>query len=414
MGNSCSEGVGRKRQGTKFRWADPYNLCMSDVDLTVHGGGPVGLAMALSMARLGRPVRLVSSAPPSPTSASSLHAGADLRTYALSADSVALLQALKVWEALPADAKTPVHDMVVYGDERSESSALPATLRFSAWQQALSELNWIVDAAALDEALSRAAQFSPHLSVVSADSPLASKDVALRVFADGKDSDARRALGVAVDRQDYGHWAVGARLRSDRPHAGTARQWFGSPEVLALLPFDRPLAAQSYGLVWSVPQARAQALLALPDSAFEAALAAATEGRAGALTLEGERAAWPLRVQRAQTWCGPGWVLLGDAAHVVHPLAGQGLNLGLADVASLSRVLAQAESWRSLGDEKLLRRHVRQRWIATEAMMGLTDGLWHLFAAEHPLARQARNQGLRLLEQISPLKRWLVRQATHS
>ena len=380
---------------------------MSDVDLTVHGGGPVGLAMALAMARLGRKVRLVVSSEPEPR-------GPDLRTYALSADSVALLQSLKVWDALPTDARTPVHDMWVFGDEVSDATAERATLRFSAWQQALNELNWIVDAAALDDVLRQAAQFAPHLSRVAADSPQAAQAAPLHVFADGKDSTARRALQVAVDRQDYGHCAVGARLSSDRPHAGLARQWFGSPEVLALLPFDRPLPGHSLGLVWSVPQARAQALMDLTPADFEAALAEATGGVAGTLSLQGERAAWPLRLQRAQTWCGPGWVLVGDAAHVVHPLAGQGLNLGLADVSSLSQILAQAESWRSLGDEKLLRRHVRQRWLATQAMMSVTDGLWHLFAADHPLARLLRNQGLRLLEQASPLKRWLVQQAVHS
>ena len=380
---------------------------MSDVDLTVHGGGPVGLAMALAMARLGRKVCLVASAE-APASRP------DLRTYALSADSVALLQSLKVWDALPAEARTPVHDMWVFGDEASDAQGERATLRFSAWQQARSELNWIVDAAALDEVLRRAAQFAPHLSVVRADSPQATQAVALHVFADGKDSVARQALQVAVDRQDYGHCAVGARLISDRPHAGLARQWFGSPQVLALLPFDRPQPGHSYGLVWSVPQAQARALMDLSPADFEAALAEATGGVAGSLSLQGERAAWPLRLQRAQAWCGPGWVLVGDAAHVVHPLAGQGLNLGLADVSSLSQVLAQAESWRSLGDEKLLRRHVRQRWLATQAMMSVTDGLWHLFAAEQPWARLVRNQGLRLLEQASPLKRWLVQRAVHS
>jgi 2-polyprenyl-6-methoxyphenol hydroxylase-like FAD-dependent oxidoreductase len=166
--------------------------------------------------------------------------------------------------------------------------------------------------------------------------------------------------------------------------------------------------------VWSLPDARAQELLALHDAGFEQALQEATGGVAGTLRLAGPRAAWPLMLTRCEPVCGPGWVLLGDAAHVVHPLAGQGLNLGLADVQSLAGVLAAREPWRALGDEKLLRRHVRERWLPTRAMGGLTDALLHLFAHEAPLVKMLRNRGLAGFDRLSPLKRLLADRALHS
>jgi len=140
----------------------------------------------------------------------------------------------------------------------------------------------------------------------------------------------------------------------------------------------------------------------------------ATAGEGGELKLASARAAWPLMRAQASAWCGPGWVLLGDAAHVVHPLAGQGLNLGLADVLALTRVIEQREAWRELGDEKLLRRYARERVAPTWAMGQLTEGLLNLFSQETPALRELRNRGLTLVNQLSPLKRWLTARALDS
>jgi ubiquinone biosynthesis UbiH/UbiF/VisC/COQ6 family hydroxylase len=327
----------------------------------------------------------------------------DVRAYALNGAAVELLASLKVWDAIDRADRTPVHDMRVEGD------AAGAVLEFSAWTQALPELAWIVGAAALEAALRAAVRFAPHITLVRAPVP-----AALTVLAEGKDSATRAELGARMVRHAYGQRAIAARLESDLPHAGRARQWFRSPDVLALLPIDRPRAGHGLALVWSLPEARADELLALPDSAFEAALMEASGGAAGVLRLAGARAAWPLSIGHAEPLFGPGWVLVGDAAHVVHPLAGQGLNLGLADVASLAQVLAAREPWRALGDERLLARHARAREGPVRAMGLVTDGLLHLFASPAPLVRELRNRGLGLVNRLAPIKQLLAGRAIGS
>jgi 2-polyprenyl-6-methoxyphenol hydroxylase-like FAD-dependent oxidoreductase len=374
---------------------------MKHVDVLVRGAGIVGQSLALSLARLGLQVGLRAGPP---RAAATPDKPPDVRAYALNAASVALLRGLKVWDALPAQAATPVYDMHVQGDAEG------AAIDFSAWEQQVGELAWIVDAPVLERELGAAVRFSPHIQTLGA-AEAERVHAALTALCEGKESASRARLGVGFERHDYGHSAIAARLVASRPHGGTARQWFRSPDVLALLPFDAPEAARSYALVWSLPRERAQALMALDDSAFAAELMQATRGEAGELQLASPRAEWPLGIAEASAWSGPGWVLLGDAAHLVHPLAGQGLNLGLADVAALTRVIAAREPWRPLGDERLLRRYARERSLPTWAMGQVTDGLLQLFAQPAPAVRELRNRGLSLVNQLTPLKRWLTARA---
>jgi 2-polyprenyl-6-methoxyphenol hydroxylase-like FAD-dependent oxidoreductase len=382
----------------------PYNpalmATLQPTDILVRGTGAVGLATALALSSQGLRVALLGplAEPAEP----------DLRAYAMNAASVALLTALRVWDAIPAHARTAVHDMHIQGDDAG------AVLDFSAWQQSLSQLAWIVDAAELERALRVAVRFAPHVTPVAAEVP-----AALQVLAEGKDSATRERLGVKMPRQAYGHRGIAARLLSPQAHAGLARQWFRSPDVLALLPLDRPLfegpsgpvPGHGLGLVWSVPDARADELMALSDTDFQTALMDATGGAAGPLTLASARAQWPLALAHADALHGPGWVLVGDAAHLVHPLAGQGLNLGFADVAALAAVLRAREDWRGLGDPRLLARYARQRHAPVRAMAQLTDGLLHLFASPQPIVKSLRNRGLSLVNQLAPVKRWLTQGA---
>lgn len=365
----------------------------SQVDVCVRGSGAVGTSLALALARQGLSVAITArqvAASPTP----------DVRAYALNAASRKLLTELKVWPALATSAVTPVHDMRVAGD------AAGAGIDFSSWQQGVDALAWIVDAAELDTALHAAVRFAPHLHTVP--EPV---EADLTVWADGKASASVQALGVRIDRQPYGHTALAARLQCERPHGNVAWQWFRAPDVLALLPFDRPEPGHGFGLVWSLPAAQAEAMRQWSDEAFEARLQDVTGGSVGRLRLASPRVAWPLSLAQAHPLCGPGWVLVGDAAHVVHPLAGQGLNLGLADVTSLAAVIAARETWRSVGDEALLRRHARARALPTLAMARVTDGLLHLFANDRPVLRELRNRGMTLLNHLAPIKRLLTAKA---
>ena len=366
---------------------------MHAVDVSIRGRGAVATSLALALGQQGLRIHLSAAAPP-------VASRLDVRAYALNAASRRLLERLKVWDALPGDAVTPVYDMLVQGDGAG------GRLKFSAWTQRVEALAWIVDAAALDAALDAALGFAAQVQRGDA-----APEAALTVYAEGRESASRAAIGVRFDRHAYGQTAIAARLTADEPHQGVAHQWFRSPDVLALLPFDRPQAERSFALVWSLPQQRATALMQLDAAAFEGELQAACADAPGGLRLASERAAWPLAIAHADPACGEGWVLVGDAAHLVHPLAGQGLNLGFGDVQALADTLATREPWRAVGDARLLRHYTRARAWPVRSMSWLTDALVHGFALEHGWARELRNRGMGLVDHAVPAKRWLAAQA---
>jgi len=377
-------------------------------DVCVSGSGAVAMSLALSLAAKGWQVAWARDPQRHPVGAE------DVRTYALNARSQALLARLRVWPGLAAQA-CAVSRMAIHGDAGG-------ALSFSAWQQCQSELAWIVDAAALERVLGEAIGFSPLVHQVPALGEDAQQQHApLLAVCEGKHSAARQALGVHFERQAYGHSGLALRVETDVPHQGVAHQWFRSPDILALLPFNQPREGHGFGVVWSMPQARADALLAAGRDGIEQALmqsvrdaGADATAQIGNLRLSAAPGSWPLALGCADRWSGPGWVLVGDAAHQVHPLSGQGLNLGLADVDTLVTALDEARRqapWRSPGDERVLARYARQRRWPTQAMSTLTDGLLNLFADQRSLVKDVRNLGMNLVNRIDPLKHWLVGQA---
>jgi 2-polyprenyl-6-methoxyphenol hydroxylase-like FAD-dependent oxidoreductase len=365
-------------------------------DVCIRGDGVVGRTLALLLARERLRVALVTR-PEKPAGA---HAAADVRAYALNSASRGVLEGLRAWPE--ARFATPVLEMQVWGDDGGK-------LDFTAKSVGQDALAWIVDVPALEEQLIQAVRYQPQIETVHAPAK-----AALNVICEGQKSASRDEIGLTRPLnwtvKPYPQKAVAARLELGKPHGGVARQWFTGGNVLALLPLSAEqgnLAA----LVWSVSVERAAVLEKMPPEEFCKALEAVCGEETGPLRLSSERASWPLALSSAGHWVGPGWALAGDAAHTVHPLAGQGLNLGLADAACLAGVIAKREYWRGLGDEKLLRRYERARKADVAAMGAVTDGLHGIFAQTDGRWQALRNWGMKGFERSGFLKNWLTRQA---
>ena len=375
-------------------------------DVCIRGGGIVGRTLALLLAKERLKVALV------------VHDGAgaeghsDVRAYALNQKSKSLLESLRCWP----DAKhaTPVHKMQVHGDDGGE-------VVFNAADANTDALAWIVDVPVLEAQLTQATQFQPQIEQLSVP-----QRATLTVVCEGKASTSREEFGVEFDITSYTQRAVATRLYCEYPHYQTARQWFAHDSILGVLPMsltpgpDHAAVAEaalrnSVAIVWSTEAAHADALMAMGEEAFCQAVQTACHASFGTMTLASERAVWPLQLAQARSWTGSkdggSWALAGDAAHTVHPLSGQGLNLGLADVAELASLLASRDYWRSVADEKLLRRYQRSRKLEAALLSGATDGLQRLFSQSGDVLQRLRNAGMNGFERSGPLKNWVARQA---
>lgn len=368
-------------------------------DVCIRGGGVVGRTLALLLARERLHVALVARPAPAGNPAEPA-VPQDVRAYALNSASRQLLASLRAWPEAPA--ATPVLEMRVWGDDGGR-------LDFAAPQGSTDPaLAWIVDVPALEQQLAEAVRYQPQIETVAA--PV---KAALTVICEGQKSTSRNEFGVQWIIKPYPQKAIAARLQSDVAHRGVARQWFHNGEILALLPIGGA-DGNSVALVWSVSTGRAAALEKLKPEEFSAAVQTVCGAEAGCLQLASSLSSWPLALSRAERWVGPGWALAGDAAHAVHPLAGQGLNLGLADAAGLAAVIHGREYWRGLGDEKLLRRYERSRKADVAAMGAVTDGLHGLFAQNDARWQALRNWGMKGFARSGPLKEWVTRQAMGS
>ena len=383
------------------------------VDVAVVGAGLVGLAFARAAQALSVAVLAPQPAPLAPAPDAAFGA----RIYAISPGNVEFLRALRVWQQIPEQRLTPVHAMQVYGDDGR------ARLDFDAYRAGVGELAWIVEDAALQAALWTALQHREHCALLTAarcaafearedEARLRLEDgralgARLVVAADGAHSPLRDMAGIEARLQPYGQHAVVANFACERPHRNIARQWFQGGPILALL----PLPGAQVSMVWSLPERAAQRVLALDAEALCRAVEAASHGALGALSLVGAPQTFPLRRIAARRLVAPRLALIGDAAHVVHPLAGQGANLGFQDARALAQVTAARAPVDDIGALRFLRRYERARAEPILAMDAMVHGLFGLFGSSDLLIGRLRNFGLNLTGQLPVVKNLLMRQA---
>ena len=378
-------------------------------DVCIRGAGIVGRSLSLILASQGLRVALVNLS----DAQKSAHGHSDVRAYSLNSASQQLLTDLRCWPE--GTACTPILKMHIEGDQGGN-------LEFSAAQQDVEALNWMIDVPTLENNLAKSIGFQPLIQEVAEN-----VKAPLTVICEGRASQTRAELGVAFDVKHYEQHALACRIQTQAPHQQIARQWFHTahgPEILAFLPIGGE-DSHEWAVVWSLTPTRTEQLRSNKAASFCAQLQEASNGVAGSIELISERAVWPLQLAKAARWIGSmphsesghratSFALAGDAAHAMHPLAGQGLNVGLADVMALSRVIQAKEFWRPLSDAKLLRRYERVRQAEVLAMGFVTDGLQMLFAQPDLPLQKIRNWGMTTFNQLSPLKKWMAAQAMKS
>ena len=386
-------------------------------EVAIAGGALVGAALARALR--GAQVALVSRERRAPTPPGAVDF--DSRVYAISPGNAAFLARLGAWSAIPQARRTPVHAMRVYGDDGE------SLIEFDAYRAGCGELAWIVEDRLLQDALWSGLENQDGLTLFSAASLEAleiaagharlgledgrSLNAQLVVGADGARSLVRAQAGIAVEARAYGQHAVVANFACSRPHRNVALQWFQGARkhgaVLALL----PLPANHVAMVWSAPDAEAARLLALSPAALAREVMMASRDSVGELALVTPQRGFALQQLSARRMVAPRVALAGDAAHVMHPLAGQGANLGLQDARVLADVLRAREPGRDAGDPRLLRRYARGRAEDILAMRTTVHGLFRLFGAGGAGVSRLRNAGLNFADRIPVLKNLLMRQA---
>ena len=383
-----------------------------DFDIVIVGAGLVGASFAMALRGAGLKLALVETQAPAAAADSW-----DSRVYAISPGSAAFLDGLGVWKRLDRGRVCAVQEMLVHGDRAD------ALLQFSAYESGVPELAWIVENRRLQSVLWQGLEHQHNLELIcpgrcdalrlrdeAVELTLASGttlNASLVVAADGMHSWARQAAGIAVEKMSYGQMGVVANFACARAHHNTAYQWFREDGVLAYL----PLPGQRISIVWSTPDAHAAELLSLPADVLCARVAEAGKDALGKLDLLSAPMQFPLARLRAARIAAPRIALIGDAGHVMHPLAGQGVNLGFGDASALARVLLQREPFRHPGDIRLLRRYERARAEDILALAWVTDGLQQLFAAPGGVAAKLRNAGLNLTNALPVVKNLLIRRA---
>ena len=396
---------------------------LEDYQVIIVGGGMVGSALAAGLANSDISVALIEpNSAQQPPSKISNCIEFDTRVSAMTAQSEALLEKLGVWALIPEARKAPYQGMTVWDGEGT------GEVNFNANELHVPCLGTIIENREIVWALQKIVEQASNITIIrdfvthidNQDEQgltpvfLASKNclkTSLLVGADGALSRIKQWGEFASREWDYQHQAIVATVELEQSHQATAWQRFRQEGPLALL----PLAAnndKTCSIVWSTNDEECQQLLSLSDDEFCLQLGLAFENRLGKVLSIGSRAAFPLRQRHAKNYVVPGIALVGDAAHTIHPLAGQGVNLGFKDVAALSEELLRAQALGlGLGELTSLQRYQRRRQGDNLLMMGAMEGFKQLFAAEQPIVRLLRNQGMRLFNRAAAVKQHVVMQA---
>ena len=384
----------------------------NNYDIIINGGGMVGATLACLLANSGRKVAVIEAFEARDFSADDDY---DLRVSAISRASQKALITAGAWDAIEAMRATPYEAMDVW-DEAGDGN-----VRFEASELGEPDLGHIVENKVIQKALVDALKALPTVDLICPDKmdvfivnddsvsvtlkSGATLTAQLLVGADGANSQVRELAGIDVKRDDYGQSGLVAVVKTEKPHEFTAWQRFQSTGPLAFL----PLADGSSSIVWTLPSDRADYYMALNKADFKAALAEALDYKLGKVTKVGKRGAFPLRGSQATPYVKERIALVGDAAHTIHPLAGQGVNLGLKDAVELAGLIANSNS--DVGSIKLLRRYERARRGDNVITMRAMEGFRLLFGHSATSVKSARNFGMNLFNQMPMVKNEVIRRA---
>jgi len=384
----------------------------NDYDILIAGGGMVGGTLACALGGSGLKIGVIEP------QAAVLEKGYGLRVSAITLASQTVFENIGAWSGMCAQRVAPVEAMRIREDN--------SLLNFDSADIGEPCLAWIVENSVVVAALAARMRQFPGIEVLSSVRVATAQfgdayasvrledgrelQTTLLVGADGADSRVRREAAIDWTRHDLQQSAIVGVVHAERPHAATAYQRFLATGPLAFLPLDEP---HTVSIVWSADQTRAAALMALDDTAFNVELQTAFGDHLGGVQLASARAAIPLALGFARDYTSHRVALIGDAAHTVHPLAGQGVNLGILDAAALAEILLTAAGQkRDLGAHALLRRYERARKGADVSMQAVTGGFRYLFGSGLPGLRTLRGTGLRITEQLPPLKDYFMRRAS--